>query len=84
MSANLSEDDKRVLAECLMKEGEELTPELLEGAIDALRRRHLEQRQRELHRLIEDAERKNDSATLTRLVQEKEEVARALRSTAVV
>ena len=84
MSANLSEDDKRVLAECLMKEGEELTPELLEGAIDALRRRHLEQRQRELRRLIEDAERKNDSATLTRLVQEKEEVTRALRSTATV
>jgi DNA primase len=84
MSMEIGEQDRSILAECLMREAEDLTPELLEGAVDALRRRKLEKRQRELRRLIEDAERKNDSAELTRLVGEKNEVDQALRATAAV
>jgi hypothetical protein len=61
-----------------MREEEELTPELLEGAIEALHRRGLERRRRELQREIAEAERKQDSATLTRLLQDKLNVDRAL------
>jgi DNA primase len=78
--ANLpvSESDRKVLAECLMNENEELTPELMEGALSALRRRNLERRQRELRAKIADAERKGDSAALAQLLKEKVEVDRAL------
>ena len=78
--ANLpvSESDRKVLAECLMNENEELTPELVEGALSALRRRHLERRQRELRGLIAEAERKGDSVALAQLLKEKLEIDRAL------
>ncbi|HET9696893.1 MAG TPA: toprim domain-containing protein, partial [Terriglobales bacterium] len=78
--ANLpvSESDRKVLAECLMNENEELTPELVEGALSALRRRHLERRQRELRGLIAEVERKGDSMALAQLLKEKLEVDRAL------
>jgi DNA primase len=78
--ANLpvSESDRKFLAECLMNENEELTPELVEGALSALRRRHLERRQRELRGLIAEAERKGDSAALAQLLKEKLEIDRAL------
>jgi DNA primase len=75
---DVSDHDRRTLAECLMNEEEELTPELMEGAILALRRRHLERQQRELKGKIADAERKNDSTTLNQLLHEKVEVDRAL------
>ncbi|HEV2116202.1 MAG TPA: DNA primase, partial [Terriglobales bacterium] len=42
LSLPLTEGDQRLLAATLMQEDEELTPELLEGAIEALRRRHLQ------------------------------------------
>ena len=45
LSLPLPEADQRRLAATLMQEDEELTPELLEGAIEALRRRHLQRRQ---------------------------------------
>lgn len=78
--ANLavSEGDRKILAECLMNENEELTPELMEGALSALRRRRLERRQRELRTKIADAERKGDSAALAQLLKEKVEIDRAL------
>jgi hypothetical protein len=78
--SNLPVDDRdhKILAECLMNEDEELTPELLEGAITALRRRHLEHQQREMKGKIADAERKNDSAALATLLREKVEIDRAL------
>ncbi len=77
-SLPVSERDHKILAECLMNEDEELTPELLEGAIGALRRRHLEHQQREIKGRIADAERKNDTAALASLLREKVEIDRAL------
>jgi hypothetical protein len=61
-----------------MQENEELTPELLEGALAALRRRYLERLQRELRGKIADAERKGDGAALTSLLREKVDIDRAL------
>ena len=74
----VAEHDRKVLAECLMHENEELTPELLEGAIAALHRRYLEHLQRELRGKIADAEKKGDTAALGSLLREKVEIDRAL------
>jgi DNA primase len=74
----VSDHDRKTLAECLMREHEELTPELLEGAIAALKRRYNERRQREVRAKIADAERKGDVATLSSLLREKVEIDRAL------
>jgi DNA primase len=79
----VSEGDRKILAECLMNEDEELSPELMEGAITALRRRHLEKQQRDLKAKIADAERKNDTAMLSQLLREKVEIDRALSGQAV-
>ncbi|MBZ5648336.1 MAG: DNA primase [Acidobacteriia bacterium] len=78
MSLPLSDSDRRVLATTLMHEDEELTMELVEEALAALRRRRLERQQQEVKRQIADAERKNDAATLNRLVQEKLRIDREL------
>ncbi|HSA93147.1 MAG TPA: toprim domain-containing protein, partial [Terriglobales bacterium] len=74
----LSDSDRSLLAAVLMDEREELTSDLLEGAIEALRRRHLERRRRQLKTEIADAERRSDSAALTRLLQEKVDIDRVL------
>jgi len=74
----VSEADRKVLAECLMHENEELTPETLEGAIAALKRRHLERLQREVNAKLADAERKGDAALVGSLLREKVEIDRAL------
>ncbi len=80
MSLPLSDGDRRLLAVTLMDEREELTPGLLEGALEALRRLHLERRQRRLKSQIADAERRQDSAVLAQLLREKQEVDRDLTS----
>jgi DNA primase len=80
MQLPLSEGDRRLLASVLMNEHEELTAELLEEAVMALRRRQLEHRQRVIKTLIANAEHSKDVSTLTRLVQEKQEIDRALAS----
>ena len=77
-SLELSDPDRRLLSQCLLREEEELTPELLEAAIFSLRRRTLERRQRQIRAEILDAERRNDSASLSHLLREKLEVDRAL------
>jgi DNA primase len=79
MSLPLSEDQQRVLASVLMDEHEIITPELLHSSIEALRRRHLEHRQRELKGLIADAERRNSNEELHQHLQEKLEIDRQLR-----
>jgi len=78
MSLALSEADRSVLAAILINEEEELTPELLDSALEALRRRHLERRRRNIQAQIAEAERRQDAAALVRLVAEKVEVDRAL------
>ncbi len=82
MSLDLPDAERSYLAEALMKEDEEITAELLESAIEALRRRKLELRQRELKEQIAEAERKNESQRLRELIAEKLELDRHLRSAA--
>jgi DNA primase len=84
MAMPLAEDERALYMSVLMKDHEPLSAELLHGAIGALRRRQLEHRQRELRRLIAEAERNSDSAAMARLMQEKQEVDRALRHAATV
>jgi DNA primase len=80
MQLPMSEGDRRLLASVLMSEHEELTAELLEEAVSALRRRQLEHRQRVIKTLIANAEHSKDLPTLTRLVKEKQEIDQALAS----
>ena len=78
ISLELSEADRRLLAATLMHETEELTMELLEETLTALRRRHLERQQQEVKHQIAQAERRNDADALNRLVQEKVRIDREL------
>jgi DNA primase len=84
MTLPLSEEDRGLFMSVLMKDHEQLTAELLAGAIGALRRRQLEHRRRELVRQIAEAARNNDYVAVARLGQEKQEVDRALRLAATV
>ena len=62
MTLPLPDDDRALFMSVVMQEHEPLTAELLHGAIGALRRRQLEQRQRELRRQIAEAAHNNDPA----------------------
>jgi DNA primase len=84
MTLPLAEEDRALLMSVLMQEHEPLSAELLHGAIEALRRRQLEHRQRELRRNIAEAARNNDPLAVARLMQEKQDVDRALRHSATV
>ncbi len=79
MALAVSEPERRLLAAVLMDENEELTPELLEAAVNALRERRYTQRKEELNALIREAERKGDAAELMRLLREKTELDREER-----
>lgn len=74
-----SDSDRRLLAQILMQESDEITQELVESAVEALRRRKMERRKRELNASIAEAERKNDVAVLAALLQEKVAIEKALR-----
>jgi DNA primase len=78
MSLAVSDSDRQLMAAILMQEEEELTEELLENALAALRRRQLERSQQQLKARISEAERSNDVSTLMQLVQEKQKIDRAL------
>jgi DNA primase len=79
MSLALSDADRSLLARIVMREGEPLNAELLDGALEALRhRRQLSQRERELMRNVVEAERSNDAAAVLRLKQEKLDLDRKL------
>jgi DNA primase len=78
MALPLAESDRRLLAEILLHDQEPLTPELVDGAINALRRRTLERRQRQLRAEIAEAERRQDASELGRLLRQKVEIDRAL------
>jgi len=78
MALPLSDSDRRLLASTLLREDEPLSAELLEEALEALRRRHLERQRTQLRNQIAEAERKNDAQALTRLMQEKVKLDRAL------
>ncbi|HEV2022320.1 MAG TPA: DNA primase [Terriglobales bacterium] len=78
MALPLSEADRGLLASTLLREDEPLTADLLEEALQALRRRHLERQRLHLRTQIAEAERQNDAQALTRLMQEKVKLDRAL------
>jgi DNA primase len=78
MSLPLEERDRRLLASVLMDEREELTPELLESAIRSLRRRLLRRQFDDLQHQLKEAERRQDSASAARLLQERIKLRKAM------
>ncbi|HLJ26964.1 MAG TPA: DNA primase [Candidatus Angelobacter sp.] len=75
----LSDSDRQLLMRIVMQGDEPLSPELLEGALEALRHRSwLVQRDRDIKQGISEAERRNDVNMLVRLKQEKLELDRKL------
>ncbi len=84
MALPLPDEDRALFMSVVMQEHEPLTAELLHESIEALRRRQLEHRQRELRRQIAEAERNKDPLAVARLMQEKQEVDRAVRHAAGV
>ena len=74
-----SEPDRRMLAAILLKEEEELTAEILEAAVRALRRVHLRRRQEEVQRELKKPGLAADKDRLRQLLAELERISRALR-----
>jgi DNA primase len=81
MTLPVSDAERSVLAEILMNEHEELTPELVGNAIQALRQKKtLDRREQALKQQIADAERRQDPGMLAQLMQEKLKLDRELAS----
>jgi DNA primase len=74
-----SESDRRMLAAILLKEDEELTAEVLEAAVRALRRVHLRRRQEEVQRELKKPGLAANKDLLRQLLAELERISRALR-----
>jgi DNA primase len=79
LEAPPTESDRRMLALILLKEDEELTAEVLEAAVRALRRIHLRRRQQEVQQELKKPGLANDRDRLKELLTELERVSRALR-----
>src|SRR5208283_1398161 len=73
-----SETDRRMLASILFKEEEELTAEVLEAAVRALRRIHLKRRQEEVQRDLKKPGLSANNELLRELLTELERISRAL------
>ena len=71
MSLPLDDNDRRRIASILIDDREELTPELLESTIRSLRRRFILRKLEDLQHQLKDAERRNDTASSARLLQER-------------
>jgi|HubBroStandDraft_6_1064221.scaffolds.fasta_scaffold06992_5 DNA primase len=78
-----TESDRRMLAWILLKEDEELTAEVLEAAVRALRRIHLRRRQEEVQRELRQPAVAADRDRLRQLLAELEGISRALRDPAL-
>jgi DNA primase len=78
MDLPLSEGGRRLLATVLLKDGEELSADRVEGAIRALRRIHLKRRQDQVQVEIQAATARKDMARLQPLLQERVRLKRAL------
>ncbi len=74
-----TEPDRRMLALILLKEEEELTADVLEAAVRALRRIHLRRRQEEVQQELKKPGLAADNARLRELLTELERISRALR-----
>ena len=68
-----------MLASILLKEDEELTAEVLEAAVRALRRIHLRRRQEEVQQELKKPGLAGDKDRLRELLLELERISRALR-----
>ena len=86
MEVLAAESERRLLASILLKEDEELTPDLLESAVRALRRIHLRRRQEEVQRELKKPGLASDFAAnaaskdrLRDLLAELERISLALR-----
>jgi len=74
-----TESDRRQLASILLKEDDELTPDLLESAVRALRRIHLRRRQAGVQRELKQPGLAANKEHLRELLAELERISRALR-----
>ena len=74
-----TESDRRMLASILLKEEDELTAEVLEAAVRALRRIHLRRRQEQVQRELKKPGAGADKDRLRELLTELERISRALR-----
>ena len=74
-----TEADRRVLATILLKEDEELTAEILEAAVHALRRIHLKREQERVQQELKKSGVAADKDRLKELLSELERISRALR-----
>ena len=78
MQLALSDFDRRLLASVLMKEDEELTPDGLESAVRALRKKALNRRLKEIERTLERPTPVLDRQQRLALAEERLKVKRAL------
>jgi len=78
MDLPLPEPDRRVLADVLLKDAEELSADRVEGAIRALRRIHLKRKLDQVQAEIQTATAKQDMNRLQPLLQERVRLKRAL------
>jgi DNA primase len=74
-----TDSDRRLLAAILFKEEEDLTPEILEASVRALRRIHLRRRQEEIQQEIKKPGVAADRDHLRQLLTELEAISRTLR-----
>ncbi len=74
-----TEGDRRMLASILLKEEEELTAEILDAAVRALRRVHLRRQQEQVQRELRRPGLAADKDRLRQLLGELERISRALR-----
>ena len=74
-----TEADRRMLASILLKEDEELTAEVVESAVRALRRIHLRRRQEQVQQELKKPGLAADKERLRALLTELERISRALR-----
>jgi DNA primase len=79
MDVPATEGDRRLLASVLLKEDEELTADVLEAAVRALRRIHLRRRQEDVQRELKKPGLAADKDRLRELLAELERISRALR-----
>jgi DNA primase len=77
------ESDRQMLASILLKEDEELTAEILEASVRALRRIHLRREQEQVQRELKNPALAADKDRLRELLQELERISRALRDPAL-
>src|SRR5579859_658309 len=78
-----TETDRQMLASILLKEDEELTAEIVEASVRALRRIHLKREQEQVQRQLKNPSLTADKDRLRALLLELERISRALRDPAL-